>query len=120
MSTSRLILSLIIAAGLGTVPTAAQSCYPVAVLLEVRASAGGRVDPLALDSVMTTPTGGHSPAARVVREPYQQTAAPDSLNLLEWAISGCRLRVGTATLHHGGSAMRLIFDVWLDSEVRRG
>jgi hypothetical protein len=97
----------------------AQSCHPVAVLLELRDAGGGRLDALSLDSVVTD-TAGHAPPARVVSQPYGPTATPDSANLLQWSASGCRLHLSAARLYRGGEEMRLDFGVRLDSETRRG
>jgi len=99
----------------------AQSCWPVAVLLEVRDADGRRVDPAVMDSVVTERTPSHSADAERVRAPYKAAGARrDTANLLEWSVSGCRLWLGRVTLYRRGQAMHLDFGMELDSERRRG
>jgi hypothetical protein len=99
----------------------AQSCWPVAVLLEVRDEGGRRVDPAFMDSVVTVRTPQHVTDAERVRAPYHVAkASRDTTNLLQWAVSGCRLRLGRVTLYRRGQAMHLEFGMALDSERRRG
>jgi hypothetical protein len=106
---------------MATSTAAAQSCWPVAVLLEVRDAGGRRVDPAFMDSVVTERTPGHLTDAERVRAPYQVAGARrDTANLLQWSISGCRLRLGRVTLYRRGQAMHLDFGMVLDSELRRG
>jgi hypothetical protein len=99
----------------------AQSCWPVAVLLEVRDEGGRRVDPAFVDSVVAERTPGHLTDAERVRAPYQVAKARrDTTNLLQWSVSGCRLRLGRVTLYRRGQAMHLDFGMELNSERRRG
>lgn len=97
----------------------AQSCWPVAVLLEVRDSAGRRVDPAAMDSVVTDTTA--APAPQRMSAPYTPApAARDTANLLQWSRAGCAIRLRRVSLYSGGRAMHLYFDMYVDTERRRG
>lgn len=97
----------------------AQSCWPVAVLLEVRDSAGRRVDPASMDSVVTDTTA--APAPQRMSAPYTPApAARDSANLLQWSRAGCAIRLRRVSLYSGGRAMHLYFDMYVNSERRRG
>ena len=118
---------------LAAAPTArsarAQSCWPVAVLLEVRDADGTRMDPAELDSVATLPADwrpgrdGRVPRAGVaparVRVPYGPAPAHrEPAYLLKWSQAGCRLRIDEVTLYRGGEAMRLDFSMVVDSGLR--
>jgi hypothetical protein len=97
----------------------AQSCWPVAVLLEVRDSAGKRVDPTTMDSVVSDTIRAPRPVR--VRAPFVRAAAPrDRSTLLEWSRAGCSIQLQRVTLYSGGGAMHLEFDMHVDSELRRG
>jgi len=113
------VLALAVVLLLSAGSAAAQSCFPVGVLLELRDRSGARIDPLALDSVVTEDAGApYLPRHEVVRAAFEPASQPDSLNLLSWTLSGCRLRLRTVRLYRGGEEMRLRFDVWIDSEER--
>lgn len=98
---------------------AAQSCWPVAVLVELRDGAGRRVDPAALDSVVTQ-LPGEAPEPLFARGQVRPHAARDTARYLWNARSGCHLEVGRISLFHGGQAMHLEFGMTVDSERRRG
>jgi hypothetical protein len=100
---------------------AAQSCWPVGILLAVRDSTGARIDPLRLDTVVTGQVRPLTLTPRRVSTPYHPAgSAEDSLTALEWAAPGCHIELQEATLVLNGRVMRLVFDMVLDSELRRG
>jgi hypothetical protein len=102
-----------------TSTASAQSCWPVAVLLEVRDSAGRRVDPAAMDSVVSDTTG--APRPRRMSAPYTPApAAHDTSTVLQWSRAQCSIRLRRVTLYSGGQAMHLDFDMDVNSEKRPG
>ncbi|HEX8386439.1 MAG TPA: hypothetical protein VF576_09660 [Rubricoccaceae bacterium] len=95
----------------------AQSCWPVAVLVEVRDPSGRRVDPASLDSVVTREDGRERALfGRNARPP----AALDTTAYVWQAGAGCRVRVDRMTLYGGGHTMHLDFGMEVDSDARRG
>ncbi|HEY0035558.1 MAG TPA: hypothetical protein VGB66_02660, partial [Longimicrobium sp.] len=85
----------------------------------VRDSAGRRVDPAAMDSVVSDTTGAPRPLR--MSAPYNPArAARDTANLLQWSRAGCAIRLRRVTLYSGGEAMHLDFGMEVDSERRRG
>lgn len=97
---------------------AAQSCWPVRLLVEMRDMAGRRVDPALLDSVVVT-TGGQRE-----RVPFEQfgprPARGDTARYFHHARSGCRLELDRVTLYRGRHAMQLDFAMVINSSQRRG
>ncbi len=96
----------------------AQSCWPIRVLLEVRDSAGRRMDPAGLDSATYT-VRDRAPRTMGLRGPNVR-AGRDTTAALEWTGHGCHLRLQRVTLYEGGRVMNLDFDMDIDSARRLG
>jgi hypothetical protein len=114
------LLAAIGAAALLASGAAAQSCYPVAVLLAVTDAAGRRIAPPPPDSIRTFHRHHRSVEPRVVSRPYHPAPPGDDTGLIQWSISGCRLQLDSVTVRGGGAATTLLFGMELDSERRRG
>lgn len=97
---------------------AAQSCWPVRVLVEMRGAAGRRIDPALLDSVVVT---SGEERERVPFDRYgPRPARGDTARFFHHANSGCRLALDRVTLYRGRRTMHLDFGMMVDSSRRRG
>lgn len=97
---------------------AAQSCWPVRVLVELRNASGQRVDPVVLDSVVVT-SGTVRERVDFQRSP-PRAARADTAGYLHFIGHGCVLRVDRVTLYHGRRVMHLDFGMEVNSNRRRG
>jgi hypothetical protein len=104
---------------LAAAPAAAQSCSRVAVLVEVRDSAGHHLDPAALDSIITT-----APGSAPERELFDGRSPPpvpgDPRRYLWRSTSGCHLQVHRISFYQGDRRLHLDFDMDVNTSRRRG
>jgi hypothetical protein len=99
----------------------AQHCWPIEVRVEVRDSAGRRISPVVLDSVVTAVArGSNEVPVRSRMDLSRDGTASDTSGTLQWLTAACRLRLQRATLYASGRALHLDFNIDINTFERPG